>query len=346
MKLEQQQFPQLTCPIVRDLLPLYLEGLTSRQTNQAIEAHLANCPACAQYKETLASPIPPPPDQTEREKEPDYLKAIRRRSLRKAAAAALIAIVAVLTVIGLQTFWIGTPAQAEDLFWSVEQQKEDCLTVQAGTAASATAFRGWQVEYRGQQGDIAVISARKTLASSLFGGSGQMGMDIPLDGIRQVELCGAVIWQDGLTIPQETWLACQAATPYVGDAPALGRLAQALKISALCGEFTNSLQTEYAPYGWTLHFSQVPQDAALLDQQMERLAYQLLALVGNLEQVRWTYPQYGGQQVSRVLTLSQAEYRLSTYFRAEQDLKSYAQSPAALEQLRQTVSAGDFPINP
>ena len=36
----------LTCAVVRDLLPAYAEGLTAPETNQAVEAHLAICPDC------------------------------------------------------------------------------------------------------------------------------------------------------------------------------------------------------------------------------------------------------------------------------------------------------------
>ena len=36
----------LTCGVVRDLLPSYVEGLTSQETNQAVETHLASCPEC------------------------------------------------------------------------------------------------------------------------------------------------------------------------------------------------------------------------------------------------------------------------------------------------------------
>ncbi|MEM1484467.1 zf-HC2 domain-containing protein [Oscillospiraceae bacterium PP1C4] len=40
---------ELTCPIVRDLLPPYAEKLTSEETNAAVEAHLDTCEGCAKY---------------------------------------------------------------------------------------------------------------------------------------------------------------------------------------------------------------------------------------------------------------------------------------------------------
>ncbi len=342
MNPEQTPTAPLPCAVIRDLLPLYLEGLTSSQTDRAIEAHLANCPDCAQYRAALSAPLPSP-DSEEAAKEPDYLKTIRRRGFRRTAIAVLAAVLTLLAAASVKTFFIGSPAQADDMIWQADRQKEDCLTLTIHSPSSAAVFRGWQIE---RQGDVVAISARKALASPVFGGSSQAGLDIPLDGVGKVELCGAVVWQNELIIPQETWRAWQARAPYTGDAPALNRLAQALNISLLCGDFTNSLQTDSPPYGWTLHFSQIPQDDAALDRQMERLAYQMLALTGNLEQVRWTYPRIGGGETSRVFTLQQADYRLSVYFGQEKKLKDYGRSPAELERLRQTIAAEDFPINP
>ena len=44
----------LTCAVARDLLPSYVEGLTSEETNGAVEAHLAACPECAALAEAAA----------------------------------------------------------------------------------------------------------------------------------------------------------------------------------------------------------------------------------------------------------------------------------------------------
>ena len=38
----------LSCAVVRDLMPLYVEELTGEETNQQIAGHIASCPVCAQ----------------------------------------------------------------------------------------------------------------------------------------------------------------------------------------------------------------------------------------------------------------------------------------------------------
>ena len=49
----------LTCAVVRDLLPSFVEGLTSEETNRAVESHLSACPDCMARKNAMAAPADP-----------------------------------------------------------------------------------------------------------------------------------------------------------------------------------------------------------------------------------------------------------------------------------------------
>ena len=83
----------LTCGVVRDLLPSYVEGLTSPESNTAVERHLSECPDCAQLRTALAGA----PEQAAPEdaKEVDYLKKVKRRGWRRVAAAVAVTAAAV-----------------------------------------------------------------------------------------------------------------------------------------------------------------------------------------------------------------------------------------------------------
>ena len=50
-----KNIPELSCAIVEDLLPTYVERLTSEETNMAVEAHLASCPACAAKRTAMGA---------------------------------------------------------------------------------------------------------------------------------------------------------------------------------------------------------------------------------------------------------------------------------------------------
>ena len=44
---------KLRCEIVQDLLPSYVDGLTSDETNEAVKDHLADCVSCRDMYERM-----------------------------------------------------------------------------------------------------------------------------------------------------------------------------------------------------------------------------------------------------------------------------------------------------
>ena len=67
------------CPLVRDLAPLYQEGLVSGETREMIESHLAQCDACAALYRAGEAALPPAPDESRAR---DVLARIRRSQNR------------------------------------------------------------------------------------------------------------------------------------------------------------------------------------------------------------------------------------------------------------------------
>lgn len=47
----------MKCEIIRDLLPSYIEGLTSEESNRSIEEHLATCPNCRKYLKEMQADV-------------------------------------------------------------------------------------------------------------------------------------------------------------------------------------------------------------------------------------------------------------------------------------------------
>ena len=70
---------KLPCCAVRDLLPLYVEGLTSPETDEQLREHLAACGPCREIYGQMASPEPEPEQEP---RELDYLKKIKKGRLR------------------------------------------------------------------------------------------------------------------------------------------------------------------------------------------------------------------------------------------------------------------------
>ena len=326
---------ELTCAVVRDLLPSFVEGLTAPETNEAVLAHLTACPDCAALRAELSAP-----EAGEAEApEVDYLKKVKRRPRRLVALAVPATAAAVLAVFAAKVFVIGTPAQPEGLTVTAAVMDETgLLQLDISTPWSGTAYHGWTQE---RERDAVHIRARQVLVSPLFQ-KGSAHLEIDLAGAQTVYLCGRPVWQDGTLLSESLWRLYETRTPYAGDAPALGKLADALRISELLGPYTNQLQTAQPPYGWTLNFKNGA--SAPADTLLPYLGPQMLALVDNLNEVTWTFPTADGHTVSKTLTLDAVNSRLAewtaaynaasgTQWAARDSVKDYAQSPAAFQQL-------------
>ena len=104
---------KLDCPIVRDLLPLYVDQVTSPETTQAVEDHLAACPACRRERDGLQGDLPePPPQETATAQQ---FGTMMRRIKRKEAWKAALSVLLVFAAIAGGLFVIfGFPLQVTD----------------------------------------------------------------------------------------------------------------------------------------------------------------------------------------------------------------------------------------
>ena len=64
----------LSCGLVRDLLPSYLEGLTSEETNEALREHFKSCEKCAGALKAMW--WEPRKEEQEAEREGDNLRQV------------------------------------------------------------------------------------------------------------------------------------------------------------------------------------------------------------------------------------------------------------------------------
>lgn len=328
----------LPCAVVRDLLPIYVEGLTEPETNAAVEAHLKTCPACTARLAAMRAPEPPP--EAETAKEVDYLKKVKRRSWKRVVLAVLVTVLVLMGALAAKLFLLGSAAGPESMVFYVEQSDET-LSLRISSAVSANAYWGWKTE---ATDGVVEISAREGLVSPLHN-TASAKLDIPLEGLQEVYLCGRLIWQEGtITAGQalkQFETLYEARTPYVGNPSALNEVAQALNLSRL-GSYTFRLQTGTEPYGWTVDFDQ--EIEGLTNELMPYLAPQMLAVVGNLGTVSWTCPDDQGNPQTHTITLEEVNARLAeltdayndangTDWEALESVKDYAQSPVMLQRL-------------
>ena len=191
----------LTCGVVRDLLPNYVDGLLCGESRQAVDRHLAGCSACSAV---LISMRETEPGTAEQAREVDYLKRVKLRNNRRVIAAVVCTALVLITALLVKLFLIGTPLQPQSVAITKAAVEEDTLHLSLMSVESANAFHGWHVE---TENGIASIYARDVLVSPLYS-SGDTELEIPLKGVQEVWLggrSGQLVWQNGVQSPHWLW---------------------------------------------------------------------------------------------------------------------------------------------
>lgn len=332
----------LTCGVVRDLLPSYVEGLTSPESNTAVERHLSECPDCAQLQTALAGA--PKLAAPEDAKEVDYLKKVKRRGWRRVAAAVAVTVLLFAVGVAAKLFLIGTPIQTQGMSWVISTDVPGQLDIRVYSIWSGTACRQWETEQEPE--GIVRVTCRQVLPSPLSN-SGDYRAVLNTEGVNAVYLGDQLIWQGGVEISPQIDRIYQAQTPYVGDAPAVGQVLSAGRFDWI-GDYTIELQTSAQPYRLTLNFSapHTPGGIRLSETGLYQDMAAVLAIIGNLDEIECAFRDENGQPRSRVLTVEELNQDLPRIIAdynerfshgkscpLYDDVKDYAGSCADLEQL-------------
>lgn len=111
------------CHIIRDLLPLYIDGVCSRESAELVEEHLASCEACAAVYGEMTARVRPDAAVSAFEEKRIFRGALRSILGIMAALAAMVG----CFVINAGGAWMGGPAGVGNLvvtalyvvFWGV-----------------------------------------------------------------------------------------------------------------------------------------------------------------------------------------------------------------------------------
>lgn len=310
----------LSCAVVRDLLPSYLDGVASEETKTAVERHIEECPDC---RETLRRMKEPEETAPAEEKEIDYLKKVRRQSSRKVTV--ILAAVALLTIAAMvRLFYIGYPVDSRVIATAV--------TVRDGTVRlTGTLTDSAQSVCRANimQNEDGGVEAQIYAAPAIFSHSGDFTWEYPTTGdATSVSVNGLVLWENGESIDWLTAKLYEAKNPYVGDMSANANIASLLRVSNRVGSFTNELQTDAEPYGWTLLLEEpvAQEKEAGIKEEMQKCSCVFLAEIENLGSVTWKYETEAGKETFTVTTANASKL-------AGQDIKTCASSASELQKL-------------
>ncbi len=90
----------IDCEIIRDLLPSYVDKLTSAKSNAAIEDHIANCSSCHEILSNMKQELEQPIAQS---REINYLKRYKQKS-RKSTLRTSAILLFICAICFIETF--------------------------------------------------------------------------------------------------------------------------------------------------------------------------------------------------------------------------------------------------
>lgn len=94
------------CNVIRDLLPLYQDGVCSPESCQLVEAHMAECPQCRAEWERMNAPLPTDHPHVEERTVVEAASSAWKRGRRRAFSKGfVIAAVLMAVVCGLVALW-------------------------------------------------------------------------------------------------------------------------------------------------------------------------------------------------------------------------------------------------
>ncbi|MGE7614123.1 zf-HC2 domain-containing protein [Paenibacillus sp. NPDC101420] len=111
----------MKCEIIQDLLPSYIEKLTSLHSNEEIEKHLQTCESCLQsyHEMTATANLNVPIVDKEEVNNLNYFKKVKSKNIKVIVLSILSVIILAAALIGL--FVIGFPVSSKDV--TIDYQK-------------------------------------------------------------------------------------------------------------------------------------------------------------------------------------------------------------------------------
>ena len=335
---------ELSCYVVRDLLPAYIENLTGEETAADIRAHLTGCPDCSAVYAAMTADEPAAgttgnaadsdsaAEREQRSRDIDYLKKVRTGTRRRILAAVLAAFV-ILAVPLVRYCVIGTPDPAVAYALTMNEEATE-LTVEGTALDSSESLAHLSLT----QDDKGVVTIAPRNTHKLFyrdsKNTAALTTDAPITKVQ--DTFGTVYWENGKTISELSRILFEEETPYVGDNAAMGNLLNTLDLqNQLClPDMHFELETDKEPYGMTI-YAESPQTLSMEDAVMKNLfnkyACVLLAKVGNLDHVSLKYITKDGDHKTLTMTAEEATDLTG------RPIKEWTGSHADIEKLLDTV---------
>ena len=315
---------KIPCEVIRDLMPLYVDGLTNEITDKVIVEHVEECDSCRKTLEAMrvGNDKEFAPNENEKQ-EIDFLKKNKKRNLGIILGSIGAAFLIIVLVIFARMYLVGQNIYGDWIVCDVKVEGNH-LELEGTPVEDVHAVSGTDIT---EENGVITITTKAVLASPIHKGGFREEYTAGSE-ITRVKVNDRIVWDSGKDISQLTSSVYDTRHEYIGNMPANGSTAQALNIQNILGEYTNELKTDSEPYGWKLVLTEdiSPEDRTLKESDMESYAYIMIAVIDNLDYVAFGYTVNG---VGKTKTVDKD---MATKFFG-QDIKDCGKSVRLLDEL-------------
>ena len=323
---------KIPCSVIRDLFPSYIDKLTSEESNQLVEEHVAECKDCKKILQDMQEGSKQSYKPTEKEKkEIDFLKKNKRRNVRIGIYCIIGALLCVALVLFIRSVGVGMQMLGDEN-WHVEK-----ITVENGEIhfkASAINSFSYISKIIVDEGNIAggnsvVISPMLVFVNPFHTKDKEFTYHLSDPENAKVIYFGTkIIYADGEEIKPKTSDLYGTRHKYIGNASSNARTASTLHLNELLGPFENKLETEKDPYGWIINLQTdiTSKERSMREGYMDSVSCIMIALVQNLDHVTFQYT-VDGAAMSKTITAADATQIF------DQDVKNCYENPKILQDL-------------
>lgn len=278
------------CEIIKDLLPLYVDDLTSQETNKFIETHIDSCESCKEEFDRMQKFQPT--DNSDL-KAIDYMKKVNKRNRRILIFAILGLLLGIFIVPNL------IPRQVKNLeevnysmYFDIEKGQ---LLVNARDPQA-----GIKLDMEEDNG-VAYFTVKKTPKDWFYPNT--IMKEFGRDGdVRRVELNGDLVYESGRYYDQDQYTMLSKKVDSINDKEGLDKLFSYLKLERF-GQYSYRALNEEGEniIEFTFTGGQSDPGLTITGSDLKTSIRTIYALVGDVDKIKISSPYIGSQNEPEVI---------------------------------------------
>lgn len=295
------------CNIVKDLLPSYIDGLTSRESNEFIKEHIRTCNDCKEeinkYKSIEIK------EKEETLKSIDYMKKPRKK---------LKGVIALFSIIILSILiYLVIPKKEKSLdFTAFDYNIVNDHLVLNISSLSSNMF----LKLKEEVVDDTIYLQTYTTPVSSFG-SYNLEYNLNGKGNKTIYLNDTLIADKGEFLNQNIIKLFENKIKYIGDNSGVSNILNLLNLNNF-SPYTIEIQSNEEPYGLKINFSEKIRENDETTKYLSTIGKYIMALIDNCDYVTFSY--------------NEGEYTIYREQSFDNELKAgYATSPNMLLEIEE-----------